>query len=98
MAFVFYRPPIRTFATENPLKAGQILHLKSPLMETVRRLDDSTGLDEVVAVSCAILSRNEEDVSITAAELRTSVDYDQLRAFLQAFRQWLVDTRASDPN
>ena len=98
MAFVFYRPYVRTFETENPMQEGQQLHLRPPLLETVRRLDTAVEFDEVVAVACAILSRNTEDITITAAELRTNVDYDQLRAFLKAFRGWLVGQRDSDPN
>lgn len=96
--FVFYRPVERTFETENPLAAGERLRLNPPLLETVRQLETAEGLDEVIGVACDILSRNEEGISITAEALRAHVDYDQLRAFLVAFRRWLTGTRDSDPN
>ena len=98
MGFVFYRPAVRTFETEHPLHEGQTLHLRAPLLETVRRLDSFEGLDEAIVLACEILSRNEEDENITAKELRAHVDYDQLREFLASFRLWLVSTRENDPN
>ena len=98
MGYAFYMPPVRTFDIESPVQAGQTLHLRPPLLETVRRMDSFDGLDEAVVLACDILSRNNEDVTITAAELRTSWDYDQLRAFIGGFRGWLVSTRENDPN
>lgn len=96
--FEFYRPVKRTFSVENPLKQGQALHLLPPLLETVRRLDAAETLDDFTVVACDMFSRNEENVTFTAAEIRSSVDYDQLKAFIRAYRRWLVDAAENDPN
>ena len=96
--FEFYRPSKRTFSVENPLKQGQELHLLPPLLETVRRLEAAETLDDFTVVACDMFSRNEEGVAFTAAEIRSHVDYDQLKGFIRAYRRWLVDAAASDPN
>ena len=96
--FEFYKPNKRTFSVENPLKQGQALRLLPPLLETVRRLDAAETLDDFTVVACDMFSRNEEGVAFTAAEIRSHVDYDQLKGFIWAYRRWLVDAAASDPN
>lgn len=96
--FEFYKPSGRTYAVENPVQKGQVLRLKPPLLATVRKLDEKQSLDSAEVLACELLSRNEEGVTITAAELRTHVDFDQLWAFLQGYRSWVAGTVANDPN
>lgn len=96
--FDFYKPSGRTYEVENPAQKGQVLHLKPPLLATVRKLDEKHSLDSAEVLACELLSRNEEEVVITAAELRTHVDFDQLWAFLRDYRSWVAGTVASDPN
>ena len=96
--FEFYKPSGRTYAVENPVQKGQVLRLKPPLLATVRKLDEKQSLDSAEVLACELLSRNEEEVVITAAELRTHVDFDQLWEFLQNYRSWVAGTVASDPN
>lgn len=96
--YEFYKPSGRTYAVENPVQKGQVLHLKPPLLATVRKLDEKHSLDSAEVLACELLSRNEEEVVITAAELRTHVDFDQLWEFLQNYRSWVAGTVASDPN
>ena len=96
--FEFYKPSGRTYAVENPVQKGQVLHLKPPLLATVRKLDEKQSLDSAEVLACELLSRNEEEVVITAAELRTHVDFDQLWEFLQNYRSWVAGTVSSDPN
>lgn len=96
--YEFYKPSGRTYAVENPVQKGQVLHLKPPLLATVRKLDEKQSLDSAEVLACELLSRNEEEVVITAAELRTHVDFDQLWEFLRAYRSWVAGTVASDPN
>ena len=98
MDFSFYRPPKRTYAVENPTQDGQVLHLYPPLLVTVRQLDERQTLDSAEVLACKLLSRNAEGVTITAAELRTNVDFDQLWEFLRGYRGWVAGTVASDPN
>ena len=96
--FEFYKPSGRTYAVESPVQKGQVLHLKPPLLATVRKLDEKQSLDSAEVLACELLTRNEEEVVITAAELRTHVDFDQLWEFLQNYRSWVAGTVASDPN
>lgn len=96
--FAFYTPSQRTYEVENPVQKGQVLHLRPPLLATVRKLDEKHSLDSAEVLACELLSRNEEEVVITAAELRTYVDFDQLWAFLQNYRSWVAGTVAKDPN
>lgn len=96
--FQFYSGPSRTFEVQHPIKQEETLHLNPPLLETARRLDDAGTVQDLVVVTAALLSRNTEGETITAAEVGTSLDYDQLRAFIRAFRAWLIQTKASDPN
>lgn len=96
--YEFYKPSGRTYAVENPVQKGQVLRLKPPLLATVRKLDEKQSLDSAEVLACELLSRNEEEVVITAAELRTHVDFDQLWEFLRAYRSWVAGTVASDPN
>lgn len=96
--FEFYKPSGRTYTAENPVQKGQALHLKPPLLATVRKLDEKQSLDSAEVLACELLNRNEEEVVITAAELRTHVDFDQLWAFLRDYRSWVAGTVASDPN
>ncbi len=96
--FEFYRPPVRTYEVENPVKQGQVLHLRAPLLATARKLDERQSLDSAEVLACEVLSRNEEGVTITAAELRTHVDFDQLWEFLRSYRAWVAGTVAGDPN
>ena len=97
--FYFYSPSGgRTYETENPVQKGQVLHLRPPLLATVRKLDAKHSLDSAEVLACELLNRNEEEVVITAAELRTHVDFDQLWEFLRAYRSWVAGTVASDPN
>lgn len=98
MAFAFYRPPKRTYTTENPTQEGHVLHLHPPLLMAVRKLDEKQTLDSAEVLACELLSRNDEGVTITAAELRTHVDFDQLWEFLRDYRGWVAGTVASDPN
>lgn len=98
MDFEFYRPPKRTYEVENPTQAGQVLHLHPPLLAAVRKLDEKQTLDSAEVLACELLSRNAEDVTITAAELRTHVEFDQLWEFLRGYRGWVAGTVASDPN
>ena len=96
--FTFYAPSKRTYEVENPVQMGQVLHLRPPLLAAVRKLDEKQSLDSAEVLACELLSHNEEGIVITAAELRTHVDFDQLWAFLLAYRSWVAGTVASDPN
>lgn len=96
--FDFYKPAERTYEVANPVQQGQVLHLKPPLLATVRKLDEKQSLDSAEVLACELLNRNEEEVVITAAELRTHVDFDQLWSFLLGYRSWVAGTVANDPN
>lgn len=96
--FYFSKTSGRTYEVENPAQAGQVLHLRPPLLATVRKLDEKHSLDSAEVLACELLNRNEEEVVITAVELRTHVDFDQLWDFLQNYRSWVAGTVASDPN
>lgn len=98
MDFEFYRHPKRTYDVENPTLEGHVLHLHPPLLATVRKLDEKQTMDSAEVLACELLSRNDEGVTITAAELRTHVDFDQLWEFLRGYRGWVAGTVASDPN
>lgn len=95
--FCFYSSS-RTYEVQNPIMQDEALHLQPPLLETVRRMDDAKTVDDYILIASTLLSRNEEGETITTAEVAKTLDYDQLRRFIGAYREWLTRTKANDPN
>ena len=96
--YSFSNLPKRHLTIEHPWQPGTVLHLEPPTLRIVRDLESGQDVEGVVQTAADILSRNREGLPVTAEEVLTHLDYDQLRSFLAHYRRWLTDTRSSDPN
>jgi len=92
---------VRNYEFENP--EGGVLHIRPPKLETLeifnKVFSDTTATPRQLAgVTGAVISDNEEGVTVTAKQVMHWMNADHLAAFVEDFLGWLNGTKESNPN
>ena len=92
----------RYFELEAP-DSGRLLLIEPPKLKTLKAMEDiekekNSGIGEVAELLSKIISKNKGGRKVTADQVMSWMDIDQMQAFLDAFMGWLRQSRKSDPN
>lgn len=92
---------VRKYEFENP--EGGVLHINPPKLQTLEFFtkiftDTNSTPKEMAGMVGAVLSDNDEGITITAKKVMYWMTADHLAAFVEDFLGWLNDEKESNPN
>lgn len=77
------------------------LNVKEPKLKVYRQfeaLNDSSEIEDIIAVTSAVLSSNKENIKITTELVEEVFTLDEITQFFEDFTSWIAETRNNDPN
>lgn len=89
-----------TLTDDNSGKTYEI-NVKEPKLKVYRQfeaLNDSSEIEDIIAVTAAVLSSNKENIKITTELVEEVFTLDEITQFFEDFTSWIANTRNNDPN
>ena len=77
------------------------LNVKEPKLKVYKQfeaLNNSSEIEDIIAVTAAALSSNKENIKITTELVEEVFTLDEITQFFEDFTSWIAETRNNDPN